>query len=46
MVEQGQWGMYTEDTPEINMPTHLLSEEEVQDKLTGVPMSVKCCSHM
>ena len=28
------------------MPTYLLREEEVEDKLTGVPMSIKCCSHM
>ena len=30
MVQQGKWGVYTADTPEINMPTHLLSEEEVR----------------
>ena len=46
MVQQGQWEVYSEEALEINMPTHLLSEEVVEDKLTGVPMSVKCCSHM
>ena len=44
MVEQGQWGTYTEDTPDLNLPTHLLSEDEEQ--LTGVPMSIKSCSHI
>ena len=46
MVEQGQWGTYTEDTPDFDLPTHLLSEEEGEDQLTGVPMSLKCCSQI
>ena len=39
-------GTYTEDTPDFDLPKHLLSEEEGDDQLTGVPMSIKCCSQM
>ena len=46
MVEQGQWGTYTKDTPDFDLPTHLVSEEDGEDQLTGVPMSIKCCSRI
>ena len=46
MVEQGQWGSYTEDNTEIDLPTHLLSEAEGEEQLTGFPMPIKCCSQM
>ena len=46
IVEQGKWGIHTLETPEISMPTHLLSEEVVEESLVSVSMSQKCCSHM
>ena len=33
MVEQGRWGFYTPETPELSMPTHLLSKKEVEESL-------------
>ena len=46
MVEQGQWGTYSEESPDFDLPTHLLSEEEGEEQLTGIPMSIKCCSQI
>ena len=46
MVEEGRWAVYTPETLEISMPTHLLGKEVVEEGLEGVPMSQKCCRHM
>ena len=45
MVEQGQWGTYSE-SPDFDLLTHLLSEGEEEEQLTGIHMSVKCYSQI
>ena len=46
IVEQGKLGSYTDSTSYLRMPTHLFSEEEVEEKFVGVPMFRKCYNHM
>ena len=46
MVKHGQWGTYSEESPDLDLPTHLLSDGEEEEQLTGIPMSVKCCSQI
>ena len=38
MVSQGKWGTYDESSPGLKMPTHLLSEGEIDEKFMGVSM--------
>ena len=46
MVGQGQWSTYSEESPDLDLPTHLLSDEEEEEQLMGIPMSIKCCSQI
>ena len=34
------------ESPGLDLPTHLLSDGEEEEQLTGIPMSVKCCSQI
>ena len=39
MVDQVKWGTCNESSSGLRMPTHLLSEGEVEERFVGVPMS-------
>ena len=46
MVEHGHWGTYSEESPDLDLPTHLLSDGEEEEQLTDIPRSIKCCSQI